>query len=119
MFSGARSSLIVDNQVLRRRPLGRFHSLGGARAPSSAIRVSVMGARREMWPKRDSRRAFNVVLTNGLLSSALHLGIRYKVLSANAKDLSETLTVESIQASVIHCCPGPWHIGLLYGVAYN
>ena len=65
MFNGARSSLIVDNQVLRGRPLGRFHSLGGARAPSNAIRVSAVGARREVWPKRDKRRAFKVVLAKG------------------------------------------------------
>jgi len=106
MFTGARSSLIVDNQVLRGRPLGRFHSLGGARAPSSANRVSVVGARREVWPKRESRRAFSVVLAKGLLSSALHVGIRYKVLPANAKDPSDALALKRIQASVIYCCHG-------------
>jgi len=45
MLKSARSSLIVDNQVLRGRPLGRFHPLGEARAPSSAILVSAEGAR--------------------------------------------------------------------------
>jgi len=59
------ASLIMDNQVLRERPLGRFHFLGGARAPSSAIHLSVVGVRREVWPKRDSRRAFSVVLAKG------------------------------------------------------
>ncbi len=58
MLRGARSSLIVDNQVLRGRPLGRFHLFGGTRAPLSAIRVSAVDAKREVWPKRDSRRAF-------------------------------------------------------------
>ena len=112
MFTGARSPLIVDNQVMRERPLGRFHPLDEVRAPSSAIRVSVVGARREVWPKRESRRAFSVVLAKGLPSSALHVGIRYKVLPANAKYPFETLTVKGIQASVIYCSHGPGLTGV-------
>ena len=50
--TGARSSLIVYNQVLRGRPLGCFRFLGGARAPSSVIRVSVLGARDTMYGRR-------------------------------------------------------------------
>ena len=57
MFTGTRLSLIVNNKALRRRLLGHLHSLGGARAPSSAIRVPIVGARREAWPKRDNRQA--------------------------------------------------------------
>ena len=45
------ASLIMDNHVLRGRPVGRFHSLGGASAPSSAIRVSVVGTRCVVWTR--------------------------------------------------------------------
>jgi len=65
MLIGPRSPLIVDIQVLRGRPLGRFHSFRGASAAASAILVSTVGGRCEMWPKRESLWAFNVVLARG------------------------------------------------------
>ena len=110
MLNGAMSSLIVDNQVLRGRPLGRFHSLGGARAPARAIRVSEVGGRRAVSPNRDKRQAFKVKLANGCWVLRLH--ICHKVLPSNSENFPEALTVKGVQPIIIRSSHGPCLAGV-------
>ena len=107
MFNVAISSLIVNNQVLRGRPLGRFHTLEGARAPARAIRVSEVGDKREVWPNRDKRRAFKVKLANGFwVLRRTSTFVTKSCHRSNSENFTETLTVKGVQPIIIrssHC----------------